>query len=218
MNLLIDTWNVLHQTGILPPESAGIGVKGLVRMIKGSRWRTELVTLVCDGTPTGAEDGGTQIEIIFTGPYRTADDEIIRRVAESSAARSILVVTSDREIIRAIKTDGAQRLGSADFLQVLVDDNTLSAARKIHRPVGLSQTGVDSWREQFGIDDQTVEELSKAPMPDRITNKQPTISQQPTKRDQKQPTQDKKKHRATTPVDPPLPPDLLEEARRLLDL
>ena len=96
MELMIDTWNVLHQTGILPSESAGIETQGLVKLIQQSRWGRERITLVCDGTPSEHAANGPKVQTIFTGPYRTADDEIIDQVTGSSSARSILVITSDR--------------------------------------------------------------------------------------------------------------------------
>ena len=121
---MIDTWNVLHQTGILPAESAGIGTQGLVKLIQQSRWGGERITLVCDGTQSDHVATGVKVEAIFTGPHRTADDEIIDQVTRSSSARDILVITSDREIIRSIKSKGAQHLGSAAFLQTLVNDES----------------------------------------------------------------------------------------------
>ncbi len=154
---MIDTWNVLHQTGILPPESAGIGVQGLAKLIQGSRWGSERITLVCDGTPSELGAGGPRIQTVFTGPSRTADDEIMQRVSNSSSARNILVVTSDREIIRSIKTKGAQHIGSAAFLQSLVDDVRHPKQKKVHRPSEISKSHAQEWRKEFGIEEQSVQ-------------------------------------------------------------
>ena len=158
MELMIDTWNVLHQSGILPPESAGIGTRGLGTLILGSRWMGETITLVCDGTPSENDVSGSNIQIIFTGPHRTADDEIMERVASSSAARSILVITSDREIIRSIKASGAQHMSSVAFLQTLVDDFSSPKKKRVQRPSGLSPSDANEWRKEFGIDEQVVQD------------------------------------------------------------
>jgi predicted RNA-binding protein with PIN domain len=157
MELLVDTWNVLHQTGILPPESAGIGVQGLVKLINQSRWGGERVTLVCDGTPSENAVNTQKIQTIFTGPNRTADDEIMQLVSNSSSARNILVVTSDREIIRSIKTRGSRQIGSAAFLQTLVDDCATPSKKKVHRPSELSKANAEEWRKEFGIDEQVAQ-------------------------------------------------------------
>ena len=210
MELLIDTWNVLHQTGILPPESAGIGRRGLIRLIGSSRWSRGRTTLVCDGTPSDPCPTGARIEIVFTGPHRTADEEIMQRVAASSARRSILVVTNDREIIRSIKAAGAQHLGSAVFLQILVDDHNFPHSKKTQKPTGLSEGDVLAWKERFGLDEDAIEELINSTESDLPPTNPPSQPQ-----DRNKPRTDRT--RATQHDDSALPPDLLEEARRLLD-
>ena len=204
MELLIDTWNVLHQTGILPPESAGNGIKGLVRLIGSSRWSKDRATLVCDGTPSDSCPTGARVSVVFTGPHRSADDEIMQRVATSSAKRSITVITSDREIIRSIKAAGSQHLGSGAFLQMLVDDHDIPQSKKVHRPAGLSEQGAAEWKELFGLDDDAVEELL-CPEIQEHTN--------PKSRQKTQPP----KLLPTKQDGPAIPAALLEEARRLLD-
>ena len=204
MELLIDTWNVLHQTGILPPESAGNGIQGLIRLIGDSRWSKDRITLVCDGTPSDFCPTGARVSVVFTGPHRTADDEIMHRVAKSSAKRSITVVTSDREIIRSIKAAGSQHLGSEAFLRILVDDHNTPQSKKIHRPTGLSEEGAAEWKERFGLDDDAVEELLK---PDE----QESASTKPHHKNQPKKSSPRKQDES------PLPAALLEEARRLLD-
>lgn len=223
MELLIDTWNVLHQTGILPQESAGIGTRGLVRMIKNSRWGRDKATLICDGTPSDSIQHGVLFQIVFTGAIRSADDEIIGRVTNSSSARSILVITSDRAIIRVIKAAGAQHMSSTGFLQLLVDDNNIPAKRKVHRPMGLSSDGVDEWKGHFGIDEHSLKELSKSIKQESPKSKQTKSKNNPSttlkeKSDEiHAPHNDTPKKRVVDPCEPLLPPGLLEEARRLLD-
>jgi hypothetical protein len=51
MPLILDTYNILHVTGILPPELAGIDLPGLVGLISRSRYGHEAVELICDGAP-----------------------------------------------------------------------------------------------------------------------------------------------------------------------
>ncbi|MFT4593282.1 MAG: putative RNA-binding protein with PIN domain [Phycisphaerales bacterium] len=209
MELMIDTWNVLHQTGILPPESAGIGIQGLVSLINSSRWAGENTTFVCDGTPAENSANGPNYQTVFTGAVRTADDEIMDRVAASSSSRSILVVTSDREIIRSIKAGGAQHIGSAAFLQALVDDNQAPKKKHVRRPSGLSAELAQKWKREFGIDAEALEELQKTTLP-RINAPKPKAKPKPLA------TPVEKKQRPVTPPEPILPAELLAEARRLL--
>jgi predicted RNA-binding protein with PIN domain len=205
MDLLVDTWNVLHQTGVLPPESSGIGLEGLIRLLGASRWRGDRITLVCDGTPSPSGSGGPRVEVVFTGPSRSADDEIVARVRASSAAGRILVITSDREIQRTVRPAGASVMGSPEFLAALVRDGERSTQRAAPRPSGLSPDKAAKWRDEFQLDAETLRALEQeaeatAPQPPAAPDPPPSVEPSP-------------------PSAPPpdcLPPKLLEEARRLL--
>ncbi len=213
MDLIIDTWNVLHQTGVLPADSAGIGTAGLCKMIENSRWRGERVALICDGTPSDEHGTGSRYQTFYTGPFKSADEEIMERVAASSAPRSILVVTSDREIITSIRKRGAQQIGSAAFLQVLVEDSHIPKSKTIPRPSGLSPKLAQEWKEHFGINEEVLEDLHNTPIPQLHQTQIPEKKQTP-----KPVTNPKPKKERTVKLDEPaLPADILEEARRLLD-
>lgn len=213
MVLLIDTWNVLHQTGVLPADSAGIGTAGLCKMIENSRWRSERVTLICDGTPSDEHATGARYQTFFTGPYKSADEEIMERVAQSTAPRSILVVTSDREIIKSIRKRGAQRIGSSAFLQALVEDSHIPKTKTVHRPSGLSPKLAQEWKEHFGIDEKVLDELHNTPTPQLY----PDNPKDTAKIENPTPVLKPKKERTVKLDEPTLPADILEEARRLLE-
>ncbi len=214
MELLIDTWNVLHQTGVLPADSAGIGTTGLCKMIENSRWGREKVSLICDGTPSDEHELGVRYQLVFTGPIKTADTEIMERVANSSSPKSILVVTSDREIIKSIRKRGSQQIGSAAFLYFLVEDSHIPQTKTIRRPSGLSPKLAQEWKEHFGIDEKVLEELHNEPMPKLIRD----VPRQNIEQVQKPvtPLPEQKKARSVKLDEPVLPKELLEEARRLL--
>ena len=123
MPLLVDAWNVLHQTGVLPPDMAGVGLKGLGRLIQGSRWGSGRVLLVCDGTPKGPHAGlPTGMHVAFSGPDREADDLIEAQISASTAPRLLTVVSSDRRIKAAARKRGCKVLTSSAFLERLVRD------------------------------------------------------------------------------------------------
>ncbi|HMN97297.1 MAG TPA: NYN domain-containing protein [Phycisphaerales bacterium] len=54
MPLIVDTYNVLHVTGVLPPALAGLDVDRLAVLIAQSRYRWETTWLVCDGARPAA--------------------------------------------------------------------------------------------------------------------------------------------------------------------
>ena len=215
MDLLVDTWNVLHQTGVLPPESSGIGLEGLIRLLGASRWRGDRITLICDGTPSPSGPGGPRIAVVFTGPSRSADDEIIARVKASSAAGRILVITSDREIQRTVRPAGAAVMGSPEFLAALVRDgerSTQPAAPPAPRPSGLSPDKAAKWRDEFQLDDQTLRALqqeAEATAPPGPPGPPPP----PPPPEALPPTNPTPRSAPSPDI---LPPDLLDEARRLL--
>lgn len=123
MPLLLDTWNILHTSGVLPPDLAGIGLEGLIDLIGTSRYRMERVTAVCDGAPAPGSPTGKirNVVVRHTGPV-TADDVIVALVKRSSAPRQILVVTSDRAVAREVRKRRAQVVDSAAFLEQLATD------------------------------------------------------------------------------------------------
>ena len=140
--LFIDVSNVLHTTGVLPPEIAGIDLDGLVRLLGISRFAKRRLLLVCDGhpgrrerdgrgraapTPPGRADIG--LEIAYAGSGRTADDVLIDRMNACHHGRSATLVSSDRELIAVATRRGLRSLTSAAFLLQLSTDHRLSPVR-----------------------------------------------------------------------------------------
>lgn len=154
--LLIDTFNVLHVTGALPPELAGPDIDGLVRLIGASRYARHSVTLACDGVGTRRAFAGLTIE--FAGPGSSADDLIIERLQRTPRSSGAIVVTSDRRVSAAARRRGLRTLGSATFLRQLAHD-VLARQRHPPRPtraalapqVPLDSHAVRAWTREFGL-------------------------------------------------------------------
>jgi predicted RNA-binding protein with PIN domain len=76
----------------------------------------EPVTVVFDGNrPSELADEERTVEAVFAGRVRTADDVIAGMVAADPDPRSLLVVTSDSELVRRVEAHGARVLGSGAF-------------------------------------------------------------------------------------------------------
>jgi predicted RNA-binding protein with PIN domain len=76
----------------------------------------ERVTVVFDGNrPSELADDERTVEAVFAGRARTADDVIAGMVAADPDPRSLLVVTSDSELVRRVEAHGARVLGSGAF-------------------------------------------------------------------------------------------------------
>lgn len=157
--ILVDTYNVLHTQGVLPPYLAGLDLSGLAALIASSRYSDRPVRLICDGSRASAEGprahskGG--IQAVYAGPGADADSLIERLIEESSAPRGILVVSSDRRLHRAAKRRRAVSLASDKFLaQLLVDQSRPrpTPLPEFTRQIPLDRHSVAYWMEKFGYD------------------------------------------------------------------
>ena len=158
MRIVVDTYNVLHVTGVLPPEQAGLDVAGLVALVRASRWVNVPVTLVCDGAPPGDEGipTGRMLGVQYAGGGRSADDAIARIVEESTAPRRLMVVTLDRAVQAHARRRQCRIMRSDVFLGLLIEPGPPGDVDKgASRPTGpLDREQVRDWRRAFGLDEE----------------------------------------------------------------
>lgn len=171
MTLIIDTCNVLHRTGILPPELAGIDERGLVSLVLSSRYRNRGAILACDGKPRdrAISRGTPGITLHFPRPGETADELIMALIARSSAPKRLLVITSDREVASAARKRRCRILDSDSFLGHLAHDADRSARNHTDQTVleESGSLGVEDWIDQFQLDDQLKGLAASEPPPPR---------------------------------------------------
>ncbi len=157
MPLLIDTYNLLHVTGILPPELAGIDVDELAELLASSRFGRTDAWLVCDGTSSRrpARSGhGNHIVIQYAGAGMEADEVIRQLVERSSSPRRLTIVSSDHRVQRMAKRRRCRVEESDVFLAKLVHDarsrrpGTFGA--KPETPLEPDQ--VNRWVRLFGLE------------------------------------------------------------------
>lgn len=164
--LLIDTYNVLHVTGVLPPDLAGLDVPHLLDLLANSRYRNRRAVLVCDGEPKPDEptDLRGRHTIRHSGAGRSADALIVDEVNRSSAPRRLVVVSSDGEIRRAARKRRCRTLSSDQFLRQLRDDSQHEEARRstpAPRPVAASRPQVRAWLERFGVSEDDIARIER---------------------------------------------------------
>lgn len=173
MPLVVDTYNVLHAVGVLPPDLAGIGVDGLLDLTARSRFARLGGVLVCDGNPrpgAGRRRHGA-LRVSYAGPGREADDVIEAIIARSTSPRRLVVVSSDGRIQRAARKRRCRILSAEAFLYRLTQD---AAAEERPTPPArpssaLRDDEVDAWMDAFGVDDDELELLAaeaEAAVPD----------------------------------------------------
>jgi hypothetical protein len=166
MTFLLDTYNILHVVGVLPPEIAGLDASGLAELLQKSRWRNVACWLICDGTPKGPSEPRTgNVRIHFAGPGVTADEAIAAHIAESSAPRRITVVSNDREVQREARRRRCKVMSAEAFLSQLVQD--MDCSKRPVNPPGLPNRTTQEWVEAFGLDDELgVKSSPPLPEPD----------------------------------------------------
>ena len=197
MTLIIDTCNVLHRTGILPPELAGIDEQGLVNLVLSSRYSGRGAILACDGKPRdrAISRDAPGITLHFPPPGGTADDLIMALIERSSAPKRLLVVSSDRSVIAAARKRRCRILDSDAFLAHLAHDAVRSGRKKQVADQtsddATESLGVEDWIDHFEVDDQLKALGASAPPPPRPQEPEDTAT----------PDDD-----TTSPSSPPPPP------------
>lgn len=165
--LIVDAYNVLHVEGILPPEIAGPDTLALARLVAESRYGGRGCWLVCDGAPPGSRRSGgmirqpargvERVEIVYAGPNRDADSLIERHIAQDSAPRQLLVVSSDRRILTAARKRRCAAMPSEAFLSHLAHDHKHPRAGAVYPDfaldVPLDPVETKRWRERLGVKD-----------------------------------------------------------------
>lgn len=111
MRWLIDGYNVIRRDPELhgrEQESLQAGRTALVHLVaQKARESRDDFTVVFDGARvTGGAPTGGRVQVLFSRPPRTADDELMRLARQHGAGTA--VVTSDRRI-----QDAARRAGCA---------------------------------------------------------------------------------------------------------
>ncbi len=154
--IIIDAYNVLHQTGVLPPRLAGMEVPGLIRLIGTSRYARERITIVCDGgggtTASGASRG--LVRVLFSGHDAEADDLIEGLIDRFGHGGALTVVSSDKRLRRAARRRGAESVESGDFLRQLAADADRAARGQLPAfatAIPLDRYSVDHWLHEFGL-------------------------------------------------------------------
>lgn len=169
MPVLLDANNILHVTGVLPPDIAGIDEEGLAQLVADSRYRGDAVCLVCDGPrrnrPTGPIAG---VSLRYSGAGKTADEVIAHLVDQCTAPRRLTVVSGDRAILRDARKRRCPVLTATEFLETLARDHKTRMSSKTpprSRPQtpALDAQSIDAWRAFFGLDDpRAIERLARA--------------------------------------------------------
>ncbi len=134
--VIIDAYNLLHWTHLLPDPHADTDLDGVLTLLSISRYATDQILLVCDGAgaPTRWAKGTRReragptpgIRIIYAGHGTEADAAIESILAErppvSKEGRATLVISSDKRVQAAARRHEFDYRASEDFLRQLAED------------------------------------------------------------------------------------------------
>lgn len=158
MPVIIDGNNLLFAARGAEDDGPLVGRSMLCDAIgEWARRRGEQVRVVFDGpAPSQAlaqQIGHAAIDVSYSGST-SADDALIEVLDTDSAARRLLVVSTDREIAQAARRRRATAIRSDEFWALLKQD----LARPLPTPVeprekrrGLSPAATDAWLREFGF-------------------------------------------------------------------
>jgi predicted RNA-binding protein with PIN domain len=160
MALIIDAYNVLHCTHVLPNRYAMISATDLCRLLEQSRWAGRAMAVVCDGVQKPSEaDYEGEVELIYAGSGGDADSVIEKMIVESDAPRDLTVVSNDRRIQKAARRRRARSMTSERFLQLLVKSTANRKPPTDAKPRAIGST--DDWLDTFEIDAHTVDHIEQ---------------------------------------------------------
>ena len=159
MTLLIDCYNLLHVS--MPPSLAGLDEAWLCRLLASRRSRFGRMVVVCDGVPKPggpARSPVPEVDLVFSGPNRSADDVIIELIEKHSAPRRLTVVSNDRRLQKAARRRRAHVSPCEQMVHELLNDAGDSSDRTdTGKPSDqkLTDQQVRDWMALFGIDPQS---------------------------------------------------------------
>ncbi|MGP1273713.1 MAG: NYN domain-containing protein [Phycisphaerales bacterium] len=179
--LLVDAYNALHVTGVLPPHLAGLDGPALAELVARSRWGASAggAVLVCDGVkPRGWPTRVEGVELRFAGPGRDADTLIERLIADSPDPRRLTVVSSDQRVRKAARRRKCVSLTSPEFLRRLVGEVESPRVRGGSPAAGKPDVPLDPfalrrWLDEFGIGPEEIKRIAGEARTARSTHARP---------------------------------------------
>ncbi|MHB0947155.1 MAG: NYN domain-containing protein [Sedimentisphaerales bacterium] len=156
--LLVDGYNLLRAVQNLSEQTASVTDTQVCHII--SRYLTitkNRGAIIFDGI--GPRDKScfnnlANLEVVFSGRNKEADDVIEKLVLINSAPRSLTVVSSDRRIKAAAGRRKATAVNSIDFWLEMLKIIDKKAKKKTEPPakyLGISESETEYWLRLFGL-------------------------------------------------------------------
>ena len=156
--LIVDGYNLLRTVQNLTEHSSEITDIQICQIINEYLYRTKKKgCLVFDGI--GPRDKSPFnnlfcLEIIFSGTSREADDIIETMILESTAPKSLTVVSSDRRVKKAAEKRKAKAVDCVDFWTEMLkqlERKKKKAAEPQVKFAGITEAETEYWLREFGF-------------------------------------------------------------------
>ncbi|MDH3584099.1 MAG: NYN domain-containing protein [Phycisphaerae bacterium] len=172
MSLILDAYNVLHCSHLLPDRHAMVSATGLCQLLDRSKLHAGRVTVVCDGRPKPQDELDADlgaVSLVYSGPKRSADDVIEDLIERDNSPRDLVVVSNDRRLRSAARRRRARPMASEVFVRLLA-----RALAESTRPVSEQPPpdfgDTESWLKAFGYDGGNDEGLGEEQIEAETTN------------------------------------------------
>ncbi|MFH1746994.1 MAG: NYN domain-containing protein [Planctomycetota bacterium] len=159
MPVIIDGNNLLYAARDAEGDAPLVGRSILCDTVGG--WalrRGERVRIIFDGPAPSdglaSQIGNSEIQVSYSGSA-TADAALIEILETDSAARRLLVVSSDREIMQAAKRRRARSVRSNEFWALMKQDLSRPLPRRREpeeKEHGLNPRAAEQWLREFGLE------------------------------------------------------------------
>lgn len=154
MSYLIDGNNVMAQRVGWHRDKSGTRRVLMDELAEFARAKRAKVAVVFDGAPEPHFPDGASyrgIKVFYADRGSNADERIKRFVDNARERRTLLVVTSDRELASYVRRCGVQIIRSGDFRKRL-EEAVLAHPPLQEEPNRVEQDEVPEWMRYFGVD------------------------------------------------------------------
>ncbi len=161
MPYLIDGNNVMGQLVGWHKDKPGARRQLLDELAQFAVAKRASVTVVFDGAPErhfadGASYRG--VRLFYAERGSNADERIKLLVEAARERRTLLVVTSDRELASYVRSCGAQVIRSGDFRRRMAEATAATGRAAQEQTPDMSQQEVPEWMRYFGVSPEDDEE------------------------------------------------------------
>jgi len=156
--IIIDGYNLLRAVQNLLEQASDISDMQLCRIIDEYLCRTKKRgQIVFDGVGPRDKTGFNNLrdlEVVFSGTSREADDVIEKLILENTAPRNLTVVSSDRRIKTAVNKRKATAADCIDFWTEVIKQLEKKKKKQVEpqgKFYGITEAETEYWLREFGL-------------------------------------------------------------------